>query len=136
MPAVKVRKLAEVDKVDDFDVIAIDEGQFFEEIVEFADAWANKGKIVVIAALDATFERKVDTSKQPFGRVCELVPIAETVQKLSAVCLACSEWAYFTLKLDSSRKDVTDIGGIEKYHPVCRGCHNKSQPSFGNIITK
>lgn len=136
MPATKVRKLAEVDKVDDYDVVAIDEGQFFEDIVEFADAWANKGKIVVVAALDATFERKVIASNKPFGKVCQLVAIAETVQKLSAVCLACSEWAYFTLKLDSTSKEVTDIGGIEKYHPVCRGCHNKAQASFTKFNTK
>jgi thymidine kinase len=60
MPAVKVSRLDELSALcKDVEVIAIDEGQFFEDIVEFADRWANSGKIVVIAALDATFERKV-----------------------------------------------------------------------------
>lgn len=137
MPAVKARTLAEVNEmVAQFDVVAIDEGQFFEDIVEITDKWANQGKIVVVAALDATFERKVRAANQPFGRVCELVAIAETVQKLSAVCLSCSEWAYFTLKLDGSRKDVTDIGGIEKYHPVCRACHNSGNGSQAKLINK
>ena len=36
----------------DFDVIGIDEGQFFPDIVEFSESAANSGKIVVIAALD------------------------------------------------------------------------------------
>ena len=74
---------------------------------------------MLVAALDATYER------QPFGAVCNLVAKAESVQKLSAVCLECGEWAFFTLKLDHQSKKVEDIGGLEKYHPVCRGCYNK-----------
>ncbi len=38
-----------------FDVVAIDEGQFFPEITEFCESLANAGKIVIVAALDATF---------------------------------------------------------------------------------
>jgi thymidine kinase len=38
-----------------FDVVAIDEGQFFAEITEFCESLANAGKIVIVAALDATF---------------------------------------------------------------------------------
>lgn len=40
---------------DKYDVIGIDEGQFFGEIVDFCEAMANKNKIVVVAALDGTF---------------------------------------------------------------------------------
>jgi Thymidine kinase len=29
------------------------------QLTEYAEKWANNGKIVVVAALDATFERKV-----------------------------------------------------------------------------
>lgn len=62
---------------------------------------------------------------QPFGQVCDLVAKAETVQKLSSVCLQCSSSAYFTMKLDKTSKKVNEIGGIELYHPVCRACYNK-----------
>ena len=51
---------------------------------------ANKGKIIVIAALDGTFERK------KFGKVIDLIPLAERVEKLDAVCMDCKETAYFT----------------------------------------
>lgn len=34
-----------------FDVIGIDEGQFFEDIYEFAETAANMGKIVIMSAL-------------------------------------------------------------------------------------
>ena len=51
-----------------YDVVAIDEGQFFEDIIFFSEKWANHGIIVIVAALDATFQRKA------FGKVCDLLP--------------------------------------------------------------
>ncbi|RHY34048.1 hypothetical protein DYB32_001189 [Aphanomyces invadans] len=44
-----------------YDVIGIDEGQFFADLHSFCDVAANRGKIVIVAALDGTFERKVGT---------------------------------------------------------------------------
>ncbi|MEE6519386.1 hypothetical protein FKM82_031174 [Ascaphus truei] len=41
-------------------VIGIDEGQFFSDIVEFCEEMANEGKTVIVAALDGTFQRKVE----------------------------------------------------------------------------
>ena len=68
----------------DYDVVGIDEGQFFPDVVEFCDGAANLGKTVVVAALDGTFERK------PFGNIVSLIPLAEKVSKLSAVCVYCT----------------------------------------------
>ncbi len=42
-----------------FNVIGIDEGQFFPDIVDFCEEMANAGKTVIVAALDGTFQRKV-----------------------------------------------------------------------------
>merc|ERR1711959_191235 len=80
---------------DNYDVIGIDEGQFFPDLIEFCDEMANKGKTIVIAALDGDFQRK------PFGRVLELVPKAESVQKLNAVCQLCYADAPFTKRTTS-----------------------------------
>ena len=115
--ATRAHKLAEVDeKINDFDVVAIDEGQFFSDIVEYSQKWADKGKIVIVAALDATFERK------PFGSICELIALAENVKKLTAVCLNCSGEAPFTHKHFNNTGEINDIGGLDKYIPVCRSC--------------
>jgi len=92
--------------------IGIDEGQFFDDIVEFAEKMANSGKIIVIAALDGTFERK------RFGRVIDLIPMAERVEKLDAVCMDCKEAAAFTKRLTTS-KETEVIGGSETYKPLC-----------------
>lgn len=82
LEAVSCVSLSEVEeKALEFDIVGIDEGQFFEEIVEFSETMANLGKTVIIAALDGTFERK------PFGRILELIPLAENVTKLDAVCV-------------------------------------------------
>ena len=95
----------------DFDIIGIDEGQFFENVVEFSETMANLGKMIIVAALDGTFERKA------FGKVLELIPLAESVTKLDAVCIDCKQSASFTKRLCDS-KETELIGGAEIYKPV------------------
>ena len=46
-------------EVADADIIGVDEGSFFPDLVERCEAWANSGKTVIIAALDGTFQREV-----------------------------------------------------------------------------
>lgn len=58
----------------EYDCIGIDEGQFYEDIVDFAETAANLGKIVIISALSGTFERK------PFKDVLDLIPKCEKVK--------------------------------------------------------
>ena len=99
----------------DLDVIGIDEGQFFTDIVAFADKWASLGKVVIIGALDATFERK------PFGRILNLIPVAEQVLKLNAVCMLCHRDASFTKRIGKETA-VEVIGGADKYLSTCRAC--------------
>nr|XP_040124324.1 thymidine kinase, cytosolic isoform X1 [Ictidomys tridecemlineatus] len=74
-------------------VIGIDEGQFFPDIVEFCETMANAGKTVIVAALDGTFQRKA------FGAILNLVPLAESVVKLTAVCMECFREAAYTKRL-------------------------------------
>lgn len=97
-------------------VIGIDEGQFFPDIVEFSEAMANAGKTVIVAALDGTFQRKA------FGTILHLVPLAESVVKLNAVCMECFREAAYTKRL-GLEKEVEVIGGADKYHAVCRLCY-------------
>ena len=120
-------KLLKDVQMDAYDVILIDEGQFFADIAECAEEWANDGKIVIIAALDSDFQRK------PFGNIHNLLCKAEYVVKLSAVCIKCKKSAHFTARIPSTNKlfnsDGTEqqlqVGGREAYIPVCRLCHNR-----------
>jgi thymidine kinase len=69
--------------------------------------------------LDGTFQRKV------FGNIMNLVPLAEKVTKLSAVCVTCCNEAAFTQRTIES-KEIELIGGAEMYKPVCRKCFMKN----------
>lgn len=80
---------------------------------------ANRGKIVIVAALDGTFQRK------PFGKVLNLVPLSESVIKLSAVCVLCQDDAAFSVRL-SNETAVEVIGGADKYIAVCRTCYHET----------
>ncbi|OXB81084.1 UNVERIFIED_CONTAM: hypothetical protein H355_005014 [Colinus virginianus] len=102
-------------------VIGIDEGQFFPDIVEFCESMANIGKTIIVAALDGTFQRKA------FGSILNLVPLAESVVKLNAVCMECYREASYTKRLGAER-EVEVIGGADKYHSVCRACYFQKRP--------
>ncbi|NXS95989.1 KITH protein, partial [Jacana jacana] len=102
-------------------VIGVDEGQFFPDVVEFCEMMANAGKTVIVAALDGTFQRKA------FGNILNLVPLAESVVKLNAVCMECYREASYTKRLGAER-EVEVIGGADKYHSVCRACYFRKHP--------
>lgn len=117
LPAVSAEVLSSLNNAaDGVNVIGIDEGQFFPDCVEFAERMANAGKIVIVAALDGTFQRV------GFGDILRLIPLAESVVKLKAVCMACFSDASFT-KRTTLEKELELIGGEDKYMAVCRSCH-------------
>lgn len=113
-----------------FDVIAIDEGQFYPDLYDFAIHAADCGKIVIISALDGDFLRK------PFGRICDLVPMCESVDKLAAVCMMCHEApAAFTRRTVLSDQQEL-IGGADMYIATCRKCYNNPVPPSPNRMNK
>eukprot|EP00090_Calanus_glacialis_P027382 TRINITY_DN4312_c0_g1_i2.p1 TRINITY_DN4312_c0_g1~~TRINITY_DN4312_c0_g1_i2.p1 ORF type:complete len:265 (-),score=66.91 TRINITY_DN4312_c0_g1_i2:618-1376(-) len=119
LPAVSATMLGELTgKTEAYDVIGIDEGQFFGDVVDWCETMANKGKIVLVAALDGTFQRK------PFCDILSLVPLAEEVTKLSAVCMNCFQDASFSKRISSGDGETVEvIGGADKYMAVCRSCY-------------
>ena len=123
LSAVAATTLADLtQKAENYDVIGIDEGQFFTDTVAFAEEMANKGKFVVIAALDGTFQRK------PFGDILSLIPLSENVTKLNAVCMNCFGDAAFSKRIALERDGdaVEVIGGADKYMAVCRACYHSN----------
>jgi len=120
LPAVATNVLGDLtEKSNDYDVVGIDEGQFFPDTVAWAEEMANRGKFVVVAALDGTFQRK------PFGDILSLIPLAENVIKLNAVCMNCFGDAAFSKRITlADGEKVEVIGGADKYMAVCRGCYH------------
>lgn len=87
-------------------------GQYLQDLhadlVEWAERWANEGKLVLVAALDGTFKR------QPFLPVLQLVSLAEDVTKLKAVCAHCHREAAFTHR--KSPEDAVEVQSAP--HPL------------------
>ncbi|XP_024313576.1 thymidine kinase isoform X1 [Brachypodium distachyon] len=99
---------------DKVDVIGIDEAQFFDDLYDFCcKAADHDGKIVVVAGLDGDYKRN------KFGSVLDIIPLADSVTKLTARCELCGHRAFFTLrKTQETRTEF--IGGADVYMPVCR----------------
>jgi len=119
--AIACNKLSELSTQigDDYEIYGIDEGQFFDpiDLIEFCETNAFYGKIIIIAALDANYKR------QPFRGIANLIPKAEKVTKLQAICMDCGKDASFTKRLDSNNSVEIEIGGSDKYKSVCRECY-------------
>ena len=108
---------------DNWDVIAIDEVQFFDrDIVEVAKRLADSGYRVILAGLDQDFRG------EPFGPVPELMALSEKVTKLQAVCTVCGSPASRTQRLINNRPanyhdPIILVGASEAYEPRCRHHH-------------
>uniref|UniRef100_A0AC35TJU5 Thymidine kinase n=1 Tax=Rhabditophanes sp. KR3021 TaxID=114890 RepID=A0AC35TJU5_9BILA len=104
------------DEIKQFEVIGIDEGQFFDDVTEYCEKLANLGKFVYVAALDGDFKRK------PFPSITNLYPLSEKINKMHAVCRSCGNIASFTFRTIVN-DTVEVIGGSEMYKAVCRECY-------------
>ena len=116
VPYIRTKLLADIlEKLKEYDVIGVDEVQFFLDCVEILQQLANMGKIIVCSGLDGNFLAK------PFGRIHELIPLCEDVIKLKAVCMQCYADASFTHRTTSEVTEVL-LGGSDKYMSLCRKC--------------
>ena len=118
--SLKVKRLHDLDNlIETHDSFFIDEGQFFEDLYDFVTLLVDiYKKHVVVSGLDGDCYRNV------FGEILKLVPVCDTVDKLSAYCSKCINGtvAPFTKKIVKKQDEngQIDIGGSDKYIPVCR----------------
>jgi len=124
--AVTVDHSAEIESaVGPADIVAIEEGQFFDEALpEVVEALAASGKQVIVTGLDRDF-RGI-----PFGTMPRLLALADQVTKLTAICMVCGEHATRTQRLIDGQPAPADsplivIGGMgdERYEARCRLHH-------------
>lgn len=99
-------------------VIFIDEGQFFQDLQEFAIiAVEQDNKWVTVCGLDGDSERK------PFGQLLDIIPIADSIIKTTALCKYCKDGtpALFSAFISGNTKvEQMNVGGADKYVPLCR----------------
>ena len=113
---IKNNKISEAFK--NSNVILINEGQFFKDIVEWVKFAVDvHKKHVYICGLDGDFKRK------PFGNWLDLIPLSDKVTKLTAYCKLCKKRdAIFSHRL-GYEESQTVIGN--NYMSLCRDCYNK-----------
>jgi thymidine kinase len=114
-----------------FDVLAIDEAQFFPLDTPMRDSlgWFGRairtllrerretGLRIIVAGLD------MDFAEQPFGPIPGLLAIADSVEKLTGVCMVCgSDAGYISYRLVSDDKQLV-VGDIGEYQVRCRACY-------------
>ncbi len=103
----------------DFDVIAIDEAQFFDDgIVDVCNKLANDGKRVIIAGLD------MDYLGHPFGPMPDLLAIADEVYKTRAICMRCGRLANYSYRIAEGEQQIM-LGEKLEYMPLCRICYQE-----------
>lgn len=103
-----------LDVAEKFDVIGIDEAQFFDEtIVEVCNKLADSGKRVIVAGLD------MDYMGKPFGPMPNLLAVAEYVTKVHAICTRSGKMASYTHRIAKSDELIL-LGDTRKYEALSR----------------
>jgi thymidine kinase len=122
MPSEVVGSAAEiVERLDPAtEVVAIDEGQFFDlSLVQVVGSLADRGLRVIVAGLDQ------DYLGRPFEPMPQLLAVAEYVDKTLAICMRCGAPANRSQRLVAATDRVV-VGGADQYEARCRRCFEPS----------
>jgi thymidine kinase len=106
--------------IKEHDTVVIDEGQFFDDLVETVDTWLKLYNInIIVAGLDGDFQQK------PIGKILNLIPLSNKCVKLNSLCNICKDGteAPFSFRIVQSNEAVL-VGGSDSYMPLCRTHYN------------
>ena len=105
-------------KMRNAEVILINEAQFFDDLRICVESMLAENKKIYIFGLDGDFQRK------KFGDVLDLIPLCDSVIKLTSLCNMCKDGTpgIFSLRLTKETEQM--LIGSDNYIPVCRSCYN------------
>lgn len=115
---IKVSRLGEITEelVDTYDMIGIDEAQFYPDLSEFVHKYKQKKIMFHISGLS------YDSDNKPFGQLLDIIDVCTTYEKMAAVCSRCDPknmipagFTYANVKKES----VVAVGGLDMYEPLC-----------------
>lgn len=114
LPCTFVNKLFEIEDISEFDVICINEAQFFEDLVPFCKKALSLNKNIYTCGLDG------DYKQEKFGHLLDLIPLSNSITKLHAFCSVCKNGtpAHFTKRICGNNEQK--LIGTNEYIPVCR----------------
>jgi thymidine kinase len=117
------------DNINSPSVILINEGQFFDDLIESVDLLVNNyNKCVYVCGLDG------DYKMNKFGTILDLIPLCDKVTKLNSICSNCKNGrsASFTYRKNNDTIQKV-IGTNDIYEPVCRSCYFKLNNKIHNL---
>jgi len=124
IPCVKGLSILEIletnkEKVNESEVILINEGQFFKDIHTVIHLVEDLHKRVYICGLDGDFK------KNKIGSLLDLIPHCDNVYKLKSLCSECRDGksGLFSYRITDETDQV--VIGVENYKPVCRACFER-----------
>ena len=110
--------------IEQVDLVAIDEVQFFDKtIIDFVTDLICLDIKVIVAGLDMTANGK------PFGPVPYLLAIDEEPVKLTSICYCCHKEASRTFFKNGILEKEVIVAGNDMFEPRCLKCWVKGQAS-------
>lgn len=117
--AVRVKRLKELRTLELYqkaEVVAIDEGNFYNDLYEFiSEEILNTTKTFIVSGLNGDKEQK------PFGQFNDLFPMADDIRFMRGICSLCKDGSpasFSKQKFDTGKQKF--VGGDEVYQTVCR----------------
>ena len=107
-----------------YDVIGIDEVQFFKNILNtILELVEIHGKKIIVSGLNG------DSNRNLFGEMHLLIPYSDNIDKINSYCVKCyrqgiQRHGIFSQK-EIKNNEIVTVGGSDKYISVCRKCYNK-----------
>ena len=114
IPAISMSSLLDID-VSQYDVIIVDEGQFFPDLLDFVKVnMKYKDTRVYISGLQG------DINCNKFGYICDIIPYCSDIKHFKSICDICANECAFTGR-KGNYVEQTVIGGDDLYY---NRCHN------------
>ena len=112
-----IKNLLTNNLLDKIDVLLLDESQFFKDLLLIDEILKIKNIKIYLFGLDGDFKR------EKFGKILDLIPLCDTVEKLTSKCMVCNDSkAIFSFRTVKDKKQKL-IGSSECYIPTCRICY-------------
>lgn len=122
IPCIRVSSLNELSdqQLGEFQVILIDEAQFFTGLVPFVERVVDRlEKNLYLIGLDG------DSNRRPFGELLTCLPLADRIERLTALCRRCADGTpgLFSYRRGGAGDQQVLVGGEGLYESLCRKCY-------------
>ena len=103
-----------------YDVIIVDEAQFFHGLIGFVESIVDTHeKHLYLVGLDG------DSNRRRFGELLDCIPLADRVERVTAFCHRCADGTpgLFSWRHSGPIHQQVAVGGANSYIALCRHCY-------------